>query len=82
MSLSASIKEEIGSQLDRFGANIVVVPESSNLVLDYGGISVSGVSFDVRALTTEDARRIHDIRYRKRLSVVAPKLLGAVQIEG
>ena len=41
LSLSGSIKEEIGSQLDRFGANIIIVPESNSLALDYGGISVS-----------------------------------------
>jgi putative ABC transport system permease protein len=82
LSLSSSIKEEIGSQLDRFGANIVVVPQSNSLALDYGGISVSGVSFDVHQLTTEDARRILEIPYRKRLSVVAPKLLSAVRADG
>jgi putative ABC transport system permease protein len=82
LSLSGSIREEIGSQLDRFGANIVVVPQSNSLALDYGGISVSGVSFDVHQLTDEDAKRILQIPYRKRLSVVAPKLLSAVQVEG
>lgn len=81
-SLSGTIREEIGTQLDRFGANIVVVPQSNTLSLDYGGISVSGVSFDVHQLTTDDAKRIHEIPYRKRLSVVAPKLLGGVELEG
>ncbi|HSE97001.1 MAG TPA: ABC transporter permease, partial [Blastocatellia bacterium] len=56
LSLSGSIKEEIGSQLDRFGANIVIVPESNSLALDYGGISVSSVSYDVKQLRTEDAK--------------------------
>ncbi len=82
LSLSASIKEEIGSQLDRFGANIVVVPQSNSLALDYGGISVSSVSFDVHQLKNEDARSVLDIPYRNRLSIVAPKILGAVAVEG
>lgn len=82
LSLSGSIKEEIGSQLDRFGANIVVVPQSNSLALNYGGVTVSGVSFDVHQLTNDDAKRILDIPYRARLSVVAPKLLSAVEIEG
>lgn len=81
LSLSSIIKEEIGSQLDRFGANIVVVPHSNSLALDYGGISVSSVSFDVRQLKTEDATHILDIPYRNRLSIIAPKVLGAVSIE-
>jgi putative ABC transport system permease protein len=40
LSLSNSIQEEIGAQLDRFGANIVIVPQSNSLALDYGGVSV------------------------------------------
>jgi putative ABC transport system permease protein len=81
-SLSRSIKDEIGLQLDQFGANIVIVPQSNSLALDYGGITVTGVSFDVHQLKSDDAVRIMDIPYRDRLSVVAPKLLGAVQVGG
>ena len=82
LSLSGSLREEIGSQLDRFGANIVVTPHSDSLALDYGGISVAGVSFDQHQLSNEDAAGILRIPYRKRLSVVAPKLLGAVEVDG
>jgi putative ABC transport system permease protein len=82
LSLSGSIKQEIGSQLDRFGANIVVVPQSNSLSLDYGGMAVSSVSFDVHQLTNEDAVHIRDIEYRDRLSIIAPKILSAVSVEG
>jgi putative ABC transport system permease protein len=82
LSLSSSIKEEIGSQLDRFGANIVVVPQSNSLSLDYGGLSVSSVSFDVKQLKNEDANAVLDIPFRNRISNVSPKLLGAVEVEG
>ncbi|HZC24148.1 MAG TPA: FtsX-like permease family protein [Candidatus Binatia bacterium] len=82
LSLSNSIQEEIGTQLDRFGANIVVVPQSNNLALDYGGVSVPGVTFDAHQLTNEDVDRIRQIPYHKRLSVIAPKVLSAAQVEG
>ena len=82
LSLSSSIKEEIGSQLDRFGANIIVVPQSNSLSLDYGGLSVSSVSFDVKQLKNEDAKSVLDIPYQNRISNVSPKLLGAVGVEG
>ncbi len=78
MSLSSSIKEEIGSQLDQFGANIVVAPRSNSL--DYGG--VFSLSLDDQQLKEEDASRILDIPYRSRLSVIAPKLLGRVRADG
>ncbi len=80
-SLSKSIKDEISAQLDQFGANIVVAPQVNSLALDYGG-AVSSISFDVQQLKGEDAQRIREIRYGNRIAVVAPKLLGAVEIEG
>ena len=82
LSLSFAIKDEIGLQLDQFGANIVVVPQSNSLSLDYGGVTVSGVSFDVHQLKGEDAKIILDIEYGNRLSIIAPKLLGAIQADG
>src|SRR5262245_56622527 len=82
LSLSTSIKEEIGSQLDRFGANIIVVPQSNSLSLDYGGLSVSIVSFDVKQLRSEDAASVLQIPYSNRISNVSPKLLGAVGVDG
>lgn len=82
LSLSGSIKEEIGSQLDQFGANIVVVPQSNSLSLNYGGISVSSVAIDEQQLKSEDAINLLDIPYRNRLSIVAPKLLRTIEVEG
>lgn len=82
LTLSKSIKEEIGAQLDQFGANIIVVPQSNNLALNYGGVSVSSVSFDVHQLKGEDAKNVLDIPYKDRLSLISPKLIGAVNVDG
>jgi putative ABC transport system permease protein len=82
LTLSKSIKEEIGAQLDQFGANIIVVPQSNNLALNYGGVSVSSVSFDVHQLKDEDAKNVLDIPYKDRLSLISPKLIGAVNVDG
>ena len=81
-TLTRSIQDEIGGQLDRFGANILVLPLSSTLSLDYGGVAVSGVAFDLHQLTNEDTDRIHQIRYKGRLSAVAPKILSSVDVNG
>lgn len=82
LTLSRAVKEEIGLQLDQYGANIIVVPQSDSLSLDYGGIAVSGVSLDVNQLKNEDAQRILEIPYRNRISVIAPKILGVADVEG
>ncbi|HKZ77493.1 MAG TPA: FtsX-like permease family protein [Pyrinomonadaceae bacterium] len=82
LTLSRLIKDEIGTQLDQFGANIIVVPQSNSLSLDYGGVSVSGVSLDAKQLKNGDAQRILEIPYRNRISVVAPKILDLADVDG
>ena len=81
-NVTLALERHLGEELDRYGANILVLPQSNSLALDYGGISVSGVSFDMQELKDDDARRIREIPYRQRLSVIAPKLLSAADVEG
>ena len=82
LSLGRSIQEEVGAQLDRFGANILIVPQSNSLAVDYGGVPLPGVSFDVHRLRNEDVQRIREIPYHDRLAVVAPKILTVAKING
>lgn len=80
--LSVGIESEIGDQLDRYGANILVLPQSRTLALDYGGLAAPGITYDQHALSTDDVARIAEIPYRERLSAVAPKLIGTTRAEG
>ena len=80
MSITQSMSRDIEERLDRFGANIVMVPNSRNLALSYGGIAVGGVNYQV---TEIDASRLSDIRKIKNSSnigTVAPKTLGPVKV--
>jgi putative ABC transport system permease protein len=81
-SLTATMEQEIGAQLDQYGANIVIVPKASSQELSYGGVTLSAATFDLRQLKDEDLNRIKSIKYANRLSLIAPKLLGAVEIDG
>ena len=81
-TLTKSIQEEIGGQLDRFGANILVLPQSDSLALDYGGVPVSGVAFNVHQLTNNDLDSIRQIPYKGRLSAVAPKTINFADVNG
>lgn len=82
VSLSRAMQREVGDQLDRFGANIVVTPKSTLLGLGYGGMDMGGVAVDAQELRTADADRIRTISNSRNISAVAPKLLGAARIEG
>lgn len=81
VTVSRAMNEDIATKLDEFGANILIVPKSDDLSLTYGGMPVSGVSFDMRDLHEEDARKIRTIKNSENISIVAPKLLGAAKVQ-
>ncbi len=81
-SITAAMKTDTERKLDQYGANIVITPKSNDLSLVYGGIAVSGVSYDVQQLSQEDADSILTIKNKENISTVAPKLLGAAEING
>lgn len=82
LSITESMTRDIEDRLDRFGANIVMVPRSENLALSYGGITVGGVSYEVNEFLEEDLERIREIENNNNLGAVAPKVLGAAQVQG
>lgn len=82
MSVTSAMERDIAEQLDAFGANIMVVPKTDELSLSYGGLVVSGVSFDIKELDESAVEKIWNIKNNDNLNVVAPKLLGAVEVEG
>lgn len=82
LSITTAMKADIDKKLDEFGANIVVAPRSDDLVLSYGGITVSDLSYNQRELEESDAERIRTIKNKKSINIVAPKLLGSLAIDG
>lgn len=80
ITLSRAMTADVATKLDEFGANMVVAPKSDDLAISYGGISVSGVSFDVRELHESDLSQIRSIKNAENISIVAPKLLSVARI--
>ena len=81
VTVSRLMNADIAAKLDEFGANIIIVPKSDDLSLSYGGMSVSGVSFDVRNLTEDDITMIRTIKNKENISIIAPKLLNVAQVQ-
>jgi putative ABC transport system permease protein len=79
-AITRTMKADVATKLDEFGANILVVPRSDSLSLSYGGLTVSSTAYDVGELTAQDAERILTIRNAANVSVIAPKLLSAVRL--
>jgi len=79
VSITLTLNQDIEEKLDRFGANIVISPRTEGLSLAYGGISLGGVSYNVKEITDEEIARIDRIENRKNIKVIAPKTLGVVE---
>jgi len=82
MAITQAMQADVAVKMDEFGANIVVVPKANDLALSYGGITVASAAYDVASLTMADVERIGSIKNAANISVVAPKLLGAVSLGG
>jgi len=82
LTLSAALTVEAQNNLETFGANILVAPRTDGLSLSYGGVSLGGVSVGARGIREADLARIDTIKNRKNIAIVAPELLGAVNVNG
>jgi putative ABC transport system permease protein len=82
VTITRSMNHAVAHRLDEYGANIVIVPQTSDLALSYGGISVATAAYDVGTLTLADLEPIASIPNARNISVVAPKLLTAVDLGG
>lgn len=81
-TIAGTLERHMGDELDRYGANIVVTPQTDGLEVSYGGISVSGISYQTGQLTTEDVERLRSIELADRLATVAPVIIGAADVSG
>jgi len=80
VTLTRSMSSDIERKMDEFGANILVTPQSNGLSMNYGGISLGGVTFDQREIREEDLVKIKTITNHKNISAISPKVLGGVKI--
>ncbi|MBI2353881.1 MAG: ABC transporter permease [Deltaproteobacteria bacterium] len=81
VTLTRSMSRDIEAKMDEFGANILITPQSNGLAMNYGGISLGGVTFDQREILEEDLARIKTIRNNKNISAVSPKVLGGIKVD-
>jgi putative ABC transport system permease protein len=82
VSLTQTLSHEIAHKLEKYGANILVTPQSDQLSLSYEGMSLGGFSFETREIAQADLANINTIKNSANLAAVGPVVLGAVQVEG
>ena len=73
---------DINSKLEKYGANILIVPKTENLSLAYGGLSLGGFSFEMEEIRQTDLEKLFTIRNASNIAAVGPMVLGIVDIKG
>ena len=82
VTLTRSMSTDIENKMSEFGANILITPQSTALAMNYGGISLGGVTFDQREIREDDLTRIKTITNHQNISAVSPKVLGGITVAG
>jgi len=80
VTLTGALTDDVNHKLEQYGANILVVPKTENLSLNYGGLSLGGVSFDVEEIRESDLKKIATIRNAGNVAAVGPLVLGVVEV--
>ncbi|MHB8771253.1 MAG: ABC transporter permease [Syntrophales bacterium] len=82
LSLVTAMKADINHKLEMYGANILIVPKTENLSLTYGGLSLGGVSFEMREIREEELESIKTIANANNVAALGPMVLGPVTVAG
>ena len=82
ITLARSVTREAQANLESYGANILISPQSKDVSLSYGGMTVGGVNVGRQGLRMDDLERARSIPARASIAVIAPELVGAVRVKG
>jgi putative ABC transport system permease protein len=72
---------DINHKLEKYGANILIVPRTDNLTLTYGGMAMGGVSFEMEPIREDQLAKIRHIKNAANIAAVGPMVLGGVRIQ-
>ena len=80
ISLVEAMNHDIQHKLEQYGANILIIPNTENLALTYGGLSLGGVSFEMQEIREADLRKVGSIKNAANVAAVGPMVLGVVEV--
>ena len=82
VTLGRVLGADVGHKLEKYGANILVLPKTESLSLTYEGMHLGGFSFEMKELRQADLARLGRIRNAANVAAVGPMVLGAVEVKG
>jgi putative ABC transport system permease protein len=75
-----AMTRSIQEKMEKYGANILIVPKTDSLSLNYGGISLGGVSFEMKEIRQDALEKINGIKNARNIAAMGPMVLGAVSL--
>jgi putative ABC transport system permease protein len=81
ISYVEAMTNDINHKLEKYGANILIVPRTENLNLTYGGISLGGVSFEMEEIREKDLERVTTIKNSNNIAALGPLVLGVASVD-
>ena len=82
VSLVDATNRDVRHKLEKYGANILVVPKTENLSLTYGGLSLGGVSFEMQEISQDELQKIGGIENAANVAALGPVVLGVIDVSG
>ena len=82
IGFAKAMSDAINHKMERFGANILVLPKTENLQLSYGGMDLGGMAVETRPIHQSDLDRLSDIKNAANIAAIGPTLLGVVSADG
>lgn len=80
ISFVEAMTNDINHKLEKYGANILIVPKTENLTLSYGGLSLGGVSFEMEEIQETELARVSTIKNSQNVAALGPLVLGVVNV--
>jgi len=81
ISFVEAMTQDINHKLEKYGANILIVPRTDSLTLTYGGLSLGGVSFEMQEIRQVELAGIQSIKNARNIAAMGPMVLGGIRVE-
>ena len=81
ISFVEAMTSDINDKLEKYGANILIVPKTENLALTYGGLSLGGVSFEMEEIREAELTQVGSIKNARNIAAMGPLVLGVIQVQ-
>ncbi|MBW2557137.1 MAG: ABC transporter permease, partial [Deltaproteobacteria bacterium] len=81
MAFVEAMTNDINHKLEKYGANILIVPRTENLTLSYGGLALGGVSFEMKEIQEIELTRVRTIKNSRNIAALGPLVLGVVSVD-